>query len=153
MLKKMRKSHSGPVVLAALVLLSGCDRSPAVEVEHAVVTLPALPQNPGAAYFRLKTNTSPEQLVRIETDAAARVEMHETVSTGTMSGMKPLPVAPFEANGTLEFAPGARHVMLFGMKPGLVPGAKAKIIFIFDKAPPVTAEAEIRGPGQGHSGH
>jgi copper(I)-binding protein len=153
MLKKMRKSHSPAVAFLAITLLAGCDRSPAVSVEDAVITLPALAGQPGAAYFRLETNAPPERLVRIETDAGTRVEMHETVMEGATAGMKALSTAQFDADGTLAFAPGRRHAMLFGVKSGLAPGGTAKITFVFEKAPPVTAEAEIRGPGQGHAGH
>ena len=137
----------------ALLLLPGCDSSPKVTVEDAIVTLPALPGQPGAAYFRLETNAQPERLLRIETDAAARVELHETMQKGSMSGMSPLQGPAFDTGGTLSFQPGGRHAMLFDLKSGLAAGGQTMIRFVFDKASPVTAEAEVRGPGQGHAGH
>ena len=138
--------------LLALLATAACDRAPAVQVEGAVVTLPALPGQPGAAFFRLESNTSAERLVAVSTVAAERVELHETVMRGTMSGMAPLAGPAFDADGRLDFTPGGRHAMLFGVKPGLKPGDRVTIRFAFERAAPVTVEAEIRGPGQGHAG-
>ena len=152
----MRKSHSRAATLALLALLAGCDTSPRVEAEDAVITLPALAGRPGAAYFRLETNQAGDRLLKVETDAAARAELHETMTKGGMAGMAPLASAPFDADGTLAFTPGGRHAMLFDMKPGFAVGSKAKITFTFEKAPPVTILADVRGPGQGsadHQGH
>jgi periplasmic copper chaperone A len=141
------------VALAALVLATACDRAPAVSVEDAVITLPALPGRPGAAYFALETNAPPERLVRIETDAAERIELHETMTRNGTTGMAPLASPAFDGDGRLEFAPGGRHAMLFGIRPGLKAGDRTRLTFTFDKAPPVAIEAEVRGPGQGHAGH
>lgn len=153
MLKTMRKSHSRAAMLGILALLAGCDRSPKVEAADAVITLPALAGQPGAAYFRLESRAPGERLLRIETDAATRAELHETMTNGNMAGMAPLASASFDADGTLDFQPGRRHAMLFGIRPGVAVGSKAKIMFHFEKAPPVTITAEVRGPGQGHVDH
>ena len=147
----MPKRYSA--ALLALLAAAACDRAPAVDVEGAVVTLPALPGQPGAAFFRLESNASPERLVAVTTPAAERVELHETVMHGTMSGMAPLAQPAFDADGRLAFAPGGRHAMLFGMTPGLKPGDRVTIRFAFERAAPMTVEAEVRGPGQGHARH
>ncbi|WP_158266605.1 copper chaperone PCu(A)C [Allosphingosinicella deserti] len=152
----MRKSHSRQAMLGFLAVLAACDTSPRVEAEDAVITLPALAGRPGAAYFRLETNQAGDRLLRVETDAAGRAELHETMTAGGMAGMAPLASAPFDTDGTLAFTPGGRHAMLFDMKPGFAAGSKAKMTFTFEKAPPLTIVADVRGPGQGsadHQGH
>ena len=151
MMPTMSKRYSASLI--ALLLAGACDRAPAVRAEDAVVTLPALPGQPGAAFFRLESNASPERLVAVSTAAAERVELHETVMRGSMSGMAPLASPAFDADGRLAFAPGGRHAMLFGIKPGLKPGDRITIRFAFERAAPVTVEAEVRGPGQGHAAH
>jgi copper(I)-binding protein len=155
MIKTMLQSHrlTAPVLAAALALLAGCDRSPSVRVDDAIVTLPAVAGRPGAGYFRLETNAPPERVTGVATDAAERVELHETMARGGMSSMAAIASPAFDADGRLAFAPGGRHAMLFGMKPGLKPGDRVTLRFTFEKAPPVSVEAEVRGPGQGHSGH
>ena len=35
------------------------------------------------------------------------------------------------AGGSVTFAPGGKHVMLFGLKPGIAPGAKVRLHFVF----------------------
>ena len=151
----MIKMHSArlraSLAAAGLLLLAACDRSPKVSVEDAVVTLPALRGQPGAAYFNLETNAPPERLLRVESDAAARIELHETMREDGMAGMAPLQSPAFAPDGTLSFQPGGRHAMLFGLTPGLAVGGKAKLTFIFDQAPPVSVEADVRGPGQGRA--
>jgi len=150
----MKKMRSSPVVgLAALALLGGCERTPAVTAEDVVITLPAMSGRPGAAYFRLESNAAPERLTGITSPAAERIELHETRSEGGMTGMVPLDRPAFDADRSLAFTPGGRHAMLFGLKPGLRPGDRVAVTFTFEKAQPVTVEAEVRGPGQGHAGH
>ncbi|WP_225421592.1 copper chaperone PCu(A)C [Sphingomonas parva] len=139
--------------LIALALATGCERKPAVTAEDVVITLPAMPGAPGAAYFRLETNTVPERLTGITSPAAERVELHETRMNGAMAGMAPLDRPAFDADRSLAFVPGGRHAMLFGVKSGLKPGDRVAISFAFEQAQPLTVEAEVRGPGQGHAGH
>ena len=141
------------LVAAALALLSACSRAPQVTAEDAVVTLPALAGQPGAAYFRLEASSPAERLLRVETPAAERVELHQNRTDAGVSAMTPLPSPAFDRDGTLAFTPGGRHAMLFGLKPGLAPGGRTTITFVFETAPPVTVEAEVRAPGMGHSDH
>jgi periplasmic copper chaperone A len=150
----IRKMLKRPVAgLLALAFLAGCDRAPAVTVEDAIVTLPALPGGAGGGYFHLATNAPGERLAAVSSPAAERIELHETTAQGAMTGMKPIDRPAFDEDRTLVFAPGGRHAMLFGLKPGLKPGDRIAISFTFAHAQPVTVEAEVRGPGQGHAGH
>jgi copper(I)-binding protein len=55
----------------------------------------------------------------------------------------------------LEFKPGGKHAMLFGLDPALKPGAKVPLTFTFQTAPPVTVRATVHAPGGGggHANH
>lgn len=142
---------------AALLLTSGCGRAPeapAVTVEDAVVTLPAVPGRPGAAYFTLRTNRDPTRLVAIASPQAGRIELHETIEEGGVSRMVPLRDKSFAPGRPLVLAPGGRHAMLFDMDPNLRVGSPITLTFRFEPAPPVTVKAEVRGPGDaGPGGH
>jgi copper(I)-binding protein len=68
--------------------------------------------------------------------------------------MVPLRNATFAPDAPLVFEPGGRHAMLFDLDPALRPGGRVALTFRFEPAPPVTVEAEVRGPGDvGHGGH
>jgi len=50
---------------------------------------------------------------------------------GAMATMRPIAAIPLPANGTIRFAPGGRHVMMFGLNPTLTPGASTLLTFAF----------------------
>jgi copper(I)-binding protein len=141
---------------AALLALAACDQGqppgPAVEIEDAVVTLPPVPGRPGAAYFTLRTNNHPMRLVGVTSPRVERIELHETRERNGVSSMAPVTDGAFPPEGVLEFKPGGRHAMLFGLDPALKAGDKIPLTFAFDPAPAVTVQAEVR-PAGGHAGH
>jgi periplasmic copper chaperone A len=137
------------LALAFLLALASCGRGGAhgVSVTDTVVTLPAVPSNPGAAYFTIESDR-PVSLVRVAGPAFARAELHD-------AGMRATARLPVTPDAPLAFAPGGRHAMLFGLDSGLRPGARIPLTFTFDGAPEVTVEAEVRAPGDVpmHMGH
>jgi hypothetical protein len=119
---------------------SGNPGAPAVTAEHAVVTLPAAAGRPGAAYFQLETNVA-ARLVSVTSPSARRIELHE-------EGMRPTAAFALTPDAPLHFRPGGRHAMLFDLDPALRPGGRVTLTFTFEGGPaPVTAEAEVRAPG------
>lgn len=136
---------------AAALLTAGCGPAPSeprVEVEEAWVRLPAAPGRPGALYFTLAADHDSTRLTGIAMPAAERMELHGTRMEGGMTHMGPLAAddSRFEG-GRLVFAPGGRHAMIYGLPETLRPGERVAVTFTFDPAPPVTVEAEVRGPG------
>ncbi|HEX8192058.1 MAG TPA: copper chaperone PCu(A)C [Allosphingosinicella sp.] len=137
------RCHVTTAFCAAFALAScGSQESgpPAVTAQHAVVTLPAAAGRPGAAYFRLETNRA-ARLTGVSSPAARRIELHE-------AGMRPAASFALSPDAPLHFQPGGRHAMLFDLDPALRPGARVTLTFSFEGGPPpVTAEAEVRAPG------
>ena len=143
-------------VLAALLALAACDGrrpEPRVTVEDAVVTLPVLPGRPGAAYFTLRTNNEPTQLVGIASPRVARIELHETARQAGVVRMRPVRDTNFSPDAPLAFAPGGRHAMLLGIDPALRAGDILPLTFTFDPAPAVTVEAQVRAAGGADAAH
>ena len=139
------------MALAFALAATGCGRGekgpPRVTAEHVVLTLPAAAGRPGAAYFRLETNRENIRLLRVSSPAAGRIELHEP-------GMRPAASFAFSHREPLHFEPGGRHAMLYGLDPALRPGARIALTFTFEGgAPPLTAEAEVRAPGDVHAEH
>ena len=146
------------IAVLGLLLLAACERppqEPRVTVEDAVVTVPAVPGAPGAAYFRLTTNNDPTRLVSVASPSAGRIELHQSREENGVSRMVEMGQAQltFDPDRPLEFAPGGNHAMLFDVDPNILPGTRVALTFTFEPAPPVTVEAEVRGPGQAHERH
>ena len=115
----------------------------------------APPAANAAAYWTLhNTSDAPIRVVGASSDAAARVELHETKIEGDVASMKSVDVVEVPAGESIVFAPGGLHAMLIGPKP-LRDGDE------------ITIELEIEGRtdkhavtlpvkkmgGGGHSGH
>jgi periplasmic copper chaperone A len=104
--------RSAVPILAALLFVRACDTAPAeprVTVEGAVVMLPIIPGRPGAAYFVLRTNNDPTRLTGVASPRIGRIELHETVSEGSVARMRPLESTTFAPDEPLAFAAGRRH--------------------------------------------
>lgn len=156
-MKKMLKSLAF-AGLAGSALVAGCDRPPpdgTVRVSKAWVRLPAAKSRPGAAYFRMEAGSEGTRLVGVSSPAARWIELHETQMSGSTAKMKERKEIEFPSRGELVFEPDGRHAMLYGLSPKLKPGDRIALTFSFNVAPPITVEAEVRGPADGapHEGH
>lgn len=135
-------------IVAGALLLSACQQQPAEPaVEKAWARLPAVSGRPGAAYFTLKGGSQADKLVGIASPAAARAELHETMQHGGMSKMQPLREVALDAGKTVDFAPGGRHVMLFGLAPSLKPGAQIPLVLSLASGKKLEAQAQLVGAG------
>ena len=145
-----------PVMAALLVGCAQNGAEPEVAVEDARVQLPAVPGRPGTAYFTLTSTNEPTKLVAVESPRIERIELHETVTEGGLSKMRPLQDTTFQ-QGSLAFTPGGKHAMLFGIDPALKAGDKVTLTFRLEPMPePVTVEAEVKAfgaEGMSHMGH
>lgn len=131
--------------LAVLVALAGCEQAKPVYVDGAYVTLNPNPDNPAAAYFTIHGGAQPVVLRAIETDAAVRLEMHESMMEGGMSQMKPLETVDVPAGGTIKFEPMGKHVMLWQINPQAVAAGKITFNFIFSNGDRILVDATILG--------
>jgi periplasmic copper chaperone A len=134
---------------AALLALGACHRGPGVSVKRAWVRLPAVAGGAAAGYFTARSNRD-DALVGVEAPGA-RIELHESMKTAGMTGMRPIAAADLPASETIAFAPGGKHLMIFGLDR-LKPGGRLRLTFRFRSAPPVEAEARLVGPADGPPG-
>ena len=117
-------------------------------VREAWVSLPAVPGRPGAAYFTVQGKTGATELSRVVSAVVQRIELHEGGMTGGMMTMRPLASVPIPADGTVTFAPGGKHAMLFGIDPAIRPGTAIPLRFDFAGGKAVEVEAKTVGPGE-----
>jgi copper(I)-binding protein len=116
--------------LAALLMLGAC-QSHDIMIDKGYVRLPAVKGQPAAAYFTLHGSGKDNTLISISTEYAIRSEMHESMKMGGMSSMKPVDHLSLPADGTLEFKPGGKHLMLYDVNPEIVPGRTLALTFTF----------------------
>jgi hypothetical protein len=143
----IRRSRRASAAAAAAFLLlgTGCERErrePAVK--DAWVRLPAVAGEAGAAYFRLEGNIEGTRLMGVSSPLVRRIELHESVEKNGVTRMEKRKDVEFPSRGALEFEPGGRHAMLFGISKAVRARGTVPLTFSFNTAPPVTVDAEVR---------
>ncbi len=136
------------VVLMLAVGLTACggsNSSTGITVSDAWVRSPVIIDQPGAAYLVIQNNGATEdKLLSAESDAAKVVELHESMESGGMMSMAPVPNIPVPANGKVELKPGGFHMMLMGLTRPLKTGDKVQLTLNFEKAGKIPVTAEVK---------
>lgn len=134
--------------IVAVALLAGCQQQAAeTKVERAWVRLPAVADRPGAAYFTILGGSKGDTLLEVSTPVAVRAELHETIDHAGMKSMQPVRDVAVPAAGTLAFAPGGKHVMLFDLDPAVKAGDAVPLALTFAGGRKVEVQAKVVGPG------
>ncbi len=142
----MRQFLVSVAILSAV--LTGCSKPSVLKVEGAVVKLPAVPGNPGAAYFTLQGGAKADRLMSVTSPQVVRAEMHDNVMAGGMMKMTPLDAGvDLPAGATVTFASGGKHVMLFDINPKSRPGTTMKLSFTFASGTKIESDAKVEAAG------
>ncbi len=111
----------------------------------------------GAAYFTLTNHgTSDDTLVSVESDAAAKVQIHDMTMDGNIMRMRKLAALPLPAGKSVNVAPGGLHVMLIGLTKPLTEGGSIVMHLVFakagglDVAVPVQMKPPVASAAAGH---
>ena len=91
-----------------------------------------------------------DRLLRVESDIAQRIEIHQMRNDGGVMRMRALPegvVVP--AHGKLELKPGGYHLMLIKPRRALVEDGHFEATLVFQRAGRVPARFEVRAMGAG----
>lgn len=124
-------------LLIATAMLAGCQQPREIHVDRGFVRLAAVPGHPAAAYFTVHGGAADTVLISVASEVAIKSEMHESMSAGGSGGaggmmtMTPIRDLPLPAAGTIRFAPGGRHVMLYDVNPAIKPGGTVPLTFTF----------------------
>jgi periplasmic copper chaperone A len=101
----------------------------------------------GAIYMQIENNgNKPEKLLKVESNIASAVEMHQTTMDGDVMKMGPVDSIEIPANGKVELKPGGYHIMLVGLKQELKAGEKIHLKLNFETSGSLELDAEIRNP-------
>lgn len=156
----------GVVAIAVAILLLGvalvtgrlAHSAPAqLIVADAIVRLAVVPGRPAAGYFTLSGGAQADRLLGVASPVA-RVEMHETVMANGRMRMTPMEMVDVPAGKRIDFKPGGKHLMLFGLPASLKPGDDLRLVFTFEKAGAVPVTADARSATEApkddpHAGH
>ncbi len=150
----------GKSILAAfsLILLSSCGPTPQLRVDDAVVKLSPVTTNPSALYFTVHGGPADLKLLSVTSRSAIRTEMHESgkdPKTGMMT-MTPIRTVPVPADATVKFAPGGKHVMVWGINLPARRLNELETEFLFSNGDRILVEVPIQpmgGTDAEHKGH
>jgi periplasmic copper chaperone A len=121
----------------------------AASVEAAIVRLPAVKGNPGAAYFILKGGPVDDRLMAVSSPLAVRAEMHEMAMDGGKMNMAPIDGGlAVPAKRQIAFETGGKHVMLFDISPKMTDGEKMPLTLLFASGTTLETQADVVAPGE-----
>ncbi len=119
--------------------------SATVTVTDPWVVVPPTPDTTAA--FATLRNTSGQEvrLVGVDTDLAAMVQVHETVTEGNVAHMQEVAGGlAIPARGTVQLKPGGYHVMLMQLTRPVKEGDQVQLTFRFSDGTTVPVTAPVR---------
>jgi hypothetical protein len=120
---------------------------PSIEAVNAWINEPPPGVGIAAAYMDLR-NTTQEPMFLAGASGAPfeRVEMHETTVRDGTTSMRRLEQVEIPAGGTVSFAPGGKHFMLFGKPPLPRAGEHVSMRLRFADGGGLELKVPVRGP-------
>lgn len=99
----------------------------------------------GSIYLTLMNHgNQDDQLVRVVSEAAPTVELHESIDDNGIMRMIPQPEGfAIPAGASVELAPGGKHIMLVGLTAPLVAGDEVQVTLYFAHAEPITVAVPV----------
>ena len=145
------------VMLLVAALLLGARADAAVRVTAATVRLPTVAGRPAAGYLTVHAVDVPLTLVGADTPLAERIEFHGSSKARGVVRMTALPTVRIAAGASGGFAPGANHLMIFGLRKDVQAGATVPITLRLRGGATLRVDAVAVAAGapmpDGHAGH
>lgn len=148
------------VLLIASLVLGARAHAAELSVTGATVRLPAVAGRPAAGYLMIRAGDAPLVVTGAATPLASRVELHGSSMAGGVMRMNVLPELRVAAGQSGGFAPGGNHLMIFGLRADVKPGAVVPVTLrlaggksLRVDAVAVAAGAAIADPHAGHGAH
>lgn len=103
----------------------------------------------GAAYFTVhNTGSNDDRLVSVSSPVASMAGVHQMTMNGDMMKMSEVKGGlTIPAAGTVTLAPSGYHVMLIGMKHGLMQGSIIPLTLTFANAGSINIEVQVEAIG------
>ncbi len=134
------------IALAAPLALSACGDPAPSYIDQAWVRLSPNKESPSAGYFVAHGGDAGVQIRGVLTAYAVRVEMHESVMDKGVMTMKPIDSVDVPAKAGVAFAPGAKHLMLWGINDAALNQGTMELTFLMSDGKRLLVDAVIRKP-------
>lgn len=119
-----------------------------IEITKAWARATSAGQKTGGAYVTLvNPGHEDDRLLGAATPIAGKVELHRMVMEGNVMKMLPLADVPVKSGATVEFKPGAMHIMLLDLSKPLGEGDSFPLTLTFEKAGAVAVTVTVVKPG------
>jgi copper(I)-binding protein len=121
------------LVLAVAMCACGSRIDPQIRVSDIRIYEPLPGNDVAVAYLKLHNDGAGRvRIAGVASKQFARVEFHETNIVNGISRMQPMKPPVIRARSTLEFKPGAAHIMLTSPQHTMQSGANVSLLFRFD---------------------
>ncbi len=129
-----------------------------LQIIHPHIPQPAASAKAAGGFMAIVNNgTEPDRLIGIESDIAAKSEVHESrVDANGVGTMRHVDIIEIPPGGTVSLEHGGYHIMFMGLKAPLTEGEMRKATLIFENAGRVEIEFMIDpqvGEGSGKDAH
>jgi copper(I)-binding protein len=129
------------------------DGPPGVVVSDASIRLPVVAGRPGVAYLTMRQSGGPARVIAaVHVTGAGRSEIHATRDADGIARMSAVRQVPLGSGGSVRFAPGGYHVMLFDLDPALKPGGTSEVTVVFADGDKASIAAPVTRPGDAGNG-
>lgn len=132
--------------LAAPLALAACADPAPLYVDQASVRPNPNGEGPAAGYFVIHGGEEAVQLRRVSTEGALRIEMHESLMKDGMMTMQPIDAVDVPAKSEVAFAPGGKHLMIFGLNPAIVKAGTMEMTMLFSDGSRLIVDATVQKP-------
>jgi periplasmic copper chaperone A len=136
------------VLLSVVATSAGAQQNDHATVEVQKAWARATTGAVGAAYFSLvNKGGAPDRLIALKTPVAEKAELHEEKMKNGVMEMRPVGPLLIEPGQSATLKPGARHVMLMGLKHPLKEGEDFPLTLSFEKAGDVRVMVPVQKAG------
>lgn len=137
------------LLATALLGSAGLALAQGMTAEHAWARFTVPGMHMGGVFMNVHNHTGQDDiLIGASTPVASAAEVHETINTGNMMNMRPLPQGLALPKGSVtELKPGSYHVMLMGLKKELKVGSHIPLTLQFKHSRPLTIQVPVRKSG------
>lgn len=144
------------LAFAAMLLAGGplaARAQDGIVIEQAFARATPAGARNGAVYMTiLNRGTAADRLVAASSPAAARAELHKTISEGGVMKMRPVDGVPVDPAGKAVLKPGGLHLMLLDLKAPLMQGETVSVTLTFEQAGRMTIAVPVEKPGATSTG-
>ncbi|HEY9580177.1 MAG TPA: copper chaperone PCu(A)C [Rhizorhapis sp.] len=147
MMRATARPLSFALLLGVTLLLAACAPAKVLYVDQAWVRLSPNDATPSAGYFTVHGGEEDVRLLSVISPEVLRVEMHESIDKNGVMTMQPIKGVDIPAQGKVTFAPGGKHLMIWGINAAAKTQGKLPFTFIFSNGERIIYEAVLRQPG------